>query len=54
MTKSKYEYIRIEIDFGDLEQLNRFGQDGWQLVQVVYSDDINFHKFYAMLERKTD
>lgn len=29
-----YEYIRLKVDFGDLEELNRFGSVGWRVVHV--------------------
>lgn len=33
--KRGYEYIRLEVDMGDLEKLNRFSGDGWHVVAVV-------------------
>lgn len=32
---SAYEYVRIEVDFGDLSELNRFSADGWRVVWIV-------------------
>jgi hypothetical protein len=49
----KYEYIRIKLDFGDLSELNRYSNDGWQVVTVVTSDPVpGFSLFHwALLER---
>ena len=44
----RYEYIRLELDWGDLEQLNRLSGDGWKAVGVYPSDSIN----WTLLERR--
>lgn len=45
---TRYEYIRLRLDFGDLEELNRLGGEGWRVVAVVPSSD----HFWALLERE--
>jgi hypothetical protein len=30
-----YEYIRLEIDMGDLSELNSLSADGWRVVAVI-------------------
>lgn len=47
MNAQKYEYIQMSIDLGDLVQLNRFGSEGWRLVQIVQMEMVDI----ALLER---
>lgn len=42
----KYEYIRLELDMGDLGPLNRYSGDGWRVVAVTGSG-----YYSALLER---
>jgi hypothetical protein len=54
----KYEYIRIGLDMGDLDELNRLSSVGFRVVAVVPNhyfvdgDDLQFETpQYALLER---
>jgi len=38
---SRYEYIRLRLDFGDLSELNRYSGDGWRVVATVPMDSHN-------------
>jgi hypothetical protein len=31
----RYEYIKLELDLEDLDQLNRYSEDGWRVVCIV-------------------
>lgn len=44
-----YEYIRLEIDMGDLDELNQLSSVGFRCVAVVRCPHDN--KNYALLER---
>jgi hypothetical protein len=53
---TRYEYIRIELDFGDLSELNRYSADGWRVVLLrdyVEQVDARVQKrlTYVLLER---
>ncbi len=43
--KYYYEYIRIEFEAGNLEQLNRFSTHGWRVVCTIFEEK------YYLLER---
>jgi hypothetical protein len=45
----KYAYIRIELDFGDLENLNLIGAAGWRVVSVIPAQWP--HKFWVLMEK---
>lgn len=45
---AKYEYIRIELDFGALDELNRLAGIGFHVVAVAEQ----IGKLFALLERK--
>lgn len=59
----KYEYIRLEFDPGDLEQLNRYSQDGWKVSCVFLGNNMAYNPnidliheipvYWALLERPT-
>jgi hypothetical protein len=42
-----HEYIRIQLDMGDLDELNRLASVGFRVVGIVVEFDGN----YALLER---
>jgi hypothetical protein len=46
----RYEYIRIELDFGDLSELNKLSSHGWRAVSVVENQENNY-KYWCLLER---
>jgi hypothetical protein len=46
----RYEYIRILVDFGDLEQLNNLGSVGWHVVATAPHDSDRFQT-WVLLER---
>ncbi len=43
----RYEYIRIELDMGNLKELNSLSGSGWRVAAVVHQ----FKADYALLER---
>jgi hypothetical protein len=45
----RYEVIRLEFDPGDLDELNRFTNDGWQVCGVC---SMGQFEHYAMLQRE--
>jgi hypothetical protein len=54
----RYEYIRIQFDFGDLSELNRYSGDGWRLIQagpvaghIEIAQPSNRFLYWALLER---
>lgn len=46
----KHEYLRLEFDFGDLTEVNFYGEAGWRVVSVQPVAGNNF-TFWALLER---
>lgn len=50
MQMKAYEYIRLQVDLGDLSALNRFGAAGWRVVAIV--EAITIGPPYALLERE--
>lgn len=47
MSGTSYEYIRLQLDMGDLDELNRFASIGFRVAGIVVEFDGN----YALLER---
>jgi hypothetical protein len=47
-----YEYIRTELDVGDLTEINSLGASGWRVAHIIYSSNARY--FWAILERPLD
>lgn len=52
----RYEYIRLEVDMGDLKELNGLSSSGWRAVAIVNEVQTKAHGYkhvvhYALLER---
>jgi hypothetical protein len=45
-----YEYIRIELDMGDLHDLNSMASTGWHVTGIVTTN--RRFKYWALLERQ--
>jgi hypothetical protein len=46
----RYEYIWLCFNYGDLTAMNRYANDGWKVVYVSPSEDIE--TFVALMERQ--
>lgn len=46
-----YEYIRLEMDWGDLSELNQLGSAGWRVV-AVQPNWKDHNSSWVLLERK--
>lgn len=52
----RYEYIRLEVDMGNLTELNGLASSGWHVVAIVDEVQTKAHGYkhvvhYALLER---
>ena len=50
MVITRYEYMRLTLDFGDLSDLNSLSSEGWKVVAVVPDPHDEF-QYYVLLER---
>jgi len=54
MTTSKYEYIQLRFDYGDLSEMNQLSSVGFRVVVVSHEPSDNEYQgdYFALMERE--